>query len=198
MSFSRLPYDTCSYKQTLAESIGPGEYQVSTPNHCSPCFVPSPWIAVGGSGASICPRELVDVDSELLGITRKQSKCPGTNYLPSDKPFCDARPLSECNGLDSETTRLSNPPCTLRSRGWNRWEWLCKNPQDNVLVPFDNLVNNRLVVKDAHRPNVPEPLDQTLALPKPKDQPEKEHFCGSVPDMPHPLNYRVAKELEQY
>jgi hypothetical protein len=198
MSFSRLPYDTCTYKQVLAESIGPGEYQVSTPNHCSPCFVPSPWIQVGGSGASICPKDLVDVDSELLGIMRKQSKCPGKNYLPSDEPFCKTQHLKECNSLDSETTRLSNPPCTLRSRGWNRWEWLCKNPQENVLVPFDNLVNNRLVVKDAHRPNIPKPLDQTLALPKPNDQPEKELFCGSEPEMPHPLNYRVAKELAQY
>ena len=30
MSFNRLNYDTCSYKQVLEESIGPGEYQLAT------------------------------------------------------------------------------------------------------------------------------------------------------------------------
>lgn len=198
MSFSRLPYDTCAYKHTLSESTGPGEYMVSTPNHCSPCFVPSPWIRVDGFGGSICPKELIDVDSELLGITRKQSKYPGENFLPKDKPFCNVQHLRECNELDAETTRLSNPPCTLRCRGWNRWEWLCKDPQDNVEVPFDNLINNRLIVKDAHRPNIPKPLDQTLALPDPSSQPEAPLFYGPLPEDPHPLNYRVAKELSQY
>ena len=31
MSFNKLNYDTCSYKQELSESIGPGEYQLTTP-----------------------------------------------------------------------------------------------------------------------------------------------------------------------
>ena len=31
MSFNRLNYDTCEYKQTLAQSIGPGHYQINTP-----------------------------------------------------------------------------------------------------------------------------------------------------------------------
>ena len=28
MSFNKLKYDTCSYKQVLEESTGPGEYQL--------------------------------------------------------------------------------------------------------------------------------------------------------------------------
>ena len=39
MSFNRLNYDTCSYKQVLAESIGPGEYKLGQPFvSCKPCF----------------------------------------------------------------------------------------------------------------------------------------------------------------
>ena len=31
MSFNRLNYDTCAYKHNLAETVGPGEYQLKTP-----------------------------------------------------------------------------------------------------------------------------------------------------------------------
>ena len=39
--------------------------------------------------------------------------------------------------IPAEDTRLSNPSCNLRGTGWNRWEWLCLNPQDRVEIPFD-------------------------------------------------------------
>ena len=48
----------------------------------------------------------------------------------------------------------------------NRWEWLCLDPQEKVLIPFDHNINNRIIVKDNHRPIIPKPLDQSLALPK--------------------------------
>ena len=31
MSFNRLPYDNCSYKQVLKETTGPGFYHLTTP-----------------------------------------------------------------------------------------------------------------------------------------------------------------------
>lgn len=179
MSFSRSRYESCAYKHRLNESVGPGEYALATPQVCDPCFVPSPAIHVGGSGASVCGKELIDVDSELLGLTRKASQCPGNKYIPSDKEFCKKRTLRECNDLDPENTRLSNPPCTLRGRGWNRWEWLCQNPQDKVEMPFDWNISNRTIVKDSHRPCIPRPLDQTLALPPQSAEQHVPVFCGA-------------------
>ncbi len=196
MSFTKLRDDTCAYKHQLTESVGPGEYMIDRNNRCNPCFVPSPTIRLGSYGAALCHKELIDVDSELMGLTRKASDCPSKQYLPSDKPYCRAVPLKECNSLDEEATRISNPPCTLRCRGWNRWEWLCQNPQERVEVPFDWNINNRLVVKDNHRPCLPKPIDQTLALP-PHTQQVKEQFCGIVQE-PHPLNWRPCKEISQY
>lgn len=196
MSFSRLPYDTCSYKHKLGESIGAGEYQISTPNHCSPCYVPSPSIRLQHFGGSLCSA-LVDVDSELMGLNRKNTQDPSGKYLPTEKPYCPLEPLKDCNDLDSENCRLSNPPCTLRCRGWNRFEDLCQNPQDNALMTFDWNVSNRTIVKDNHRPSLPKPLDQSAALPHAEGQPEKPMWCGSMSD-PHPLNYRTCQELQQY
>lgn len=196
MSFSRLPYDTCAYQHQLYESIGSGEYMLDNTNVCKPCFVPSPSINVQRFGASLCDTSLIDVDSELLGLNVKQTKCPSKKYLPSDKAFCGTKNLSECNDLDTEPTRLSNPPCTLRSRGWNRWEDLCQNPQDNALLRFEANISNRIVVKDTFRPHIEKPLDQTLALPKASPQ-QKPVFCG-IQGEPHPLNYRKCGELKKY
>lgn len=197
MSFSRLDYDTCAYKHKLSESIGTGEYMLDNNNVCKPCFVPSPTVRIQRFGASICDSELIDVDSELLGLNFKQSKCPSQKYLPKEQEFCQKRNLRQCNELDTEPTRLSNPPCTLRCRGWNRWEDLCKNPQDRVLMEFDHNISNRIVVKDTFRPHICKPIDQTLALPKAQQDDYKQVFCGIEAD-PHPLNYRTCHELKRY
>lgn len=166
MSFSRLNYDDCTYKHTLRETIGPGDYMIGTPRvDCDGCFFPAPGVNLNSFGGAVCEKELVDVDSELMGIKRRASKCPADKYLPTNKEFCDKKIPKECLFLNPEDTRMSNPPCTLRGTGWNRWEWLCKDPQEKALVPFDFLINNRLVVKDNHRPCVPEPEDQSVSLP---------------------------------
>ena len=70
----------------------------------------------------------------------------------------------DCTFITDET-RTSNPPQNLRGTGWNRWETLCKNPQSKVLIPFDYNIQNRIVVKDNHRPCIPTPIDVNLSLP---------------------------------
>lgn len=166
MSFNRLNYDNDTYKHTLRESIGPGDYLLNKPRvDCDGCFFPSPDVRMNGYGAAICEKELIDVDSELMGISRQATNCPAGKYIPTNKPFCQTKMPKDCYGLTREDTKMSNPPCTLRGTGWNRWEWLCQNPQDKALIPFDFNINNRLVVKDNHRPCVTDPLDQSVALP---------------------------------
>lgn len=169
MSFSRLNYDDCTYMHTLKESITPGEYMLNTPRvDCDGgCYHVAPEVPIGTSGATICDKELIDVDSELMGITRKATKCPTAKFLPAATPFCNGKAPRECMDLVAEPTRISNGPCTLRGipNGFNRWEWLCQDPQRNALVPFDYNINNRIVVKDNHRACVPRPLDQSAALP---------------------------------
>ena len=72
MSFNRLPYDICSYKHELAESVGTGMYQLGTPpNNCEPCHASDPRIKLQSQGVSISRNTaLIDIDSELMGITR--------------------------------------------------------------------------------------------------------------------------------
>jgi hypothetical protein len=194
MSFTRPSQDTCSYRHELAQTIGPGEYQLAKPYPCNPCFVNDPHIRMQRFGASLSRNtSLIDIDSEMIGINRKFSRCPELKYIPTcvNNQYGGANPGGYMKGTNGaveidcnvmhfpegncfepvEDTRLSNPPATLRCTGINRWEWLCRNPQERVLMPFDNNINNRLVVKDNHRPCIPNPLDQTLALPRPSDEP---------------------------
>lgn len=198
MSFSRLNYDDCTYTHTLRESVGPGEYYIATPKvDCESCYFPSPDVRIDHNGAGKC-KSLIDVDSELMGITRKASNCPFDKFLPR-KEECEMKLGKDCMGLTTEETRLSNPPCTLRGTGWNRWEWLCQNPQDKVFIPFDYNINERLVAKDNHRPCVQDPLNQNESLPpiennqfnpgyRPTCKPKPEFItgptwaqCGNIP-----------------
>lgn len=172
MSYSRLNYDRCTYTQNLKQSVGPADYVLGTPRvECRACFSTDPAVRMSSvprisTGVSTCDQDaLIDVDSELKLITRKASNCPSDKYLPKEKAMCKLNNFPDCQALPREDTRLSNPTCTLRSTGWNRWEWLCKNPQDNALVPFDYNISNRIVVKDNHRPCIQEPINQAAALP---------------------------------
>jgi hypothetical protein len=166
MSFSRAAYDEGAYSHALRESLGPNDYMLSTPRiDCNGCFYPSPHVRVDRYGGAVCEKEIVDVDSELLGITRKYSRCPKQKYMPTGNEFCQKKPMRECDFLSPEDTRYSNPPCTLRSRGWNRWEWLCQNPQDKAIEPMQRFIHSKTVVKDNHRPCIPRPQESDPSLP---------------------------------
>ena len=172
MSFNRLNYDTCAYRQNLYQSVGPGEYMLTEPPNLDEiCFAESPQIRLQRQGVSVdSTKPLIDVDSELMNITRDASNCPSKKYIPDGTQCKMPTKKAELqHGKDCyftvEDTRISNPACNLRGTGWNRWEWLCLDPQERVLIPFDYNISNRLVVKDNHRPCVPTPVDVNLSLP---------------------------------
>ena len=208
MSFNRLNYDTCAYKHTLSESIGPGEYQINTPPiSCDPCFPKDPAYRLQRQGASVNTRQpMIDVDSELLGITRLSSRCPSKKFLPKENKkgeICEGEPqqhFKECDMPVAEDTRINNPSCNLRGTGWNRWEWLCLDPQERVLMPFDYNISNRIVVKDNHRPCIPKPFDVRQSLPKPNNKPIYTPIvktCG-VPTNPPSVQWRSSNSIREY
>ena len=205
MSFNKLNYDTCSYKQELSESIGPGEYQLTTPFiSCVDCYSDDPQLRLQRAGASVAKNmTMVDVNSELLNINRKLSNCSENEFIPKfDKNgkidnTVEQVDFKNCSIPKVENTRLSNPACNLRGTGWNRWEWLCNDPQEKVLLPFESNVSNRLVMKDNHRPKIPEPIDQSIFLPSPSNEPIKVNIAKapSVPVGPNSPNLQTSDNL---
>jgi hypothetical protein len=167
MNFSRLNYDTCTYQQNLKQSVDVGNYTLGMPQiNCSACFPLDPLKGTIGYSPTVVPHEkLVDIDSELIGIRRKASNCPHDKYAPDTANQYSSVPVADCRYVSNEDTRLSNPPSTLRCQGWNRWEQLVENPQDRAERPFRFNVDNRILVKDNHRPYIQTPINQAAMLP---------------------------------
>ena len=212
MSFNKLSYDNCSYEQQLSETTGPGFYQLSTPpNACNACHPTDPRIRLQNGGVALNKNNnLIDIDSELIGITRNLSNCSKRKYIPTecrtDKSKCidgtkEQIKFDNCF-VQSEDTRLSNPSCNLRGTGWNRWEWLCKNPQDQVIIPYEYEIDSRNLTKDSHRPCIPKPLDQFLAYPdyteeEPCEQLPTFEFCA-VPTDPPSIQWQSLSTIDNY
>jgi len=167
MSFTKLAYDDDTYITSLNESIGPGMYNLQRPRVCEQeCTFYPPGVILDRFNDGMCEKELIDVDSELLGINRRGSRCPARKYMPSEQPFCKAKQSTkECTFLAAEPTLISNPKATNKETTMNRWQWLCKNPQEKALIPFDWNIDNRLLVKINHRPCIKQPMDQSALLP---------------------------------
>lgn len=176
MSFTRAVYDKCAYAETIQQSVGPGLYML-TRHADEPCFQKAAEFGVAAGGARAETKTLVDIDSELMGITRQRRKCA--------QPVAE---LQQCNviGADctldmiTESSRISNPPHTLRENGVNRFVPLLFDPQRNLEHPFYKQVNNRLLVKDSHRPCVTAPADASRLLPPEPMRPDPV-YRGEVP-----------------
>ena len=231
MSFNRLNYDTGAYKQDLNQSVGPGNYVLEQPPvSCKPCYPFPPDVRLQKQGDSVQRGMFaVDIDSELQGLFRKNSRNPKKQYIPccsgttcTSGEVCGQGVSAGCKSktahlkrgerwgdqrlihfpdcfTPAEDTRLSNPPCTLRGTGWNRWESLCLNPQERIEMPFDCNIQNRIIVKDNHRPIVPHPISPEPVLPKGEALPceETAATCGNF-TQPESVHWRSCNEIKQY
>ena len=166
MDPSSLVYDKNAYEVEINQSKRAGSYYLQTPAiNCNNCFPTNPEIRLQRTGNSVSStKPLVDVDSDLMGITKKLSNDPRKQFNPKKDKKDPLKHLKEC-GFPIEHTRLSNPSCNLRGTGWNRWEWLCKNPQDNVIPPFKMNINESLEARDKFVPCIPKFLQKDESLP---------------------------------
>jgi hypothetical protein len=83
-SFTKTMYDRCAYQKRLHESTSPLQWQMYAGKHenCSKCTYDE---------ASFYTRQdkrIVDVESELKNITRRNTRCPQYKYLPGCKKSC--------------------------------------------------------------------------------------------------------------
>jgi hypothetical protein len=211
MSFNNLKYDTNTYKHVLAEAIGPLEYQLGTPLNCKECFTKDPSYRMQRMGNTVDDKRLmIDIDSELMNITRKLSNNPADKHLPKEDEngnLCIKQSkshLPDCNMPKMEYTHLSNPACNLKGTGWNRWEWLCQDPQDHVFLPFNNAMTNgvdtKQLAKDNHRPCIPNLMNINDSLPTPNNEPiiNKIQKVNGVVTDPVSVDWQDLNLIKQY
>jgi len=138
-------------KDAINQSISPSLYHMNTIQKEAKGVYPwAPTIRLQKIGGSMVEgANLVDVDSELMGITRIQTKNFQFKHFPNENK--EVKYLHLKDGLfHEESTLLSNPPAYLRGMTKNRWENVHLQPQENVIEPFKrngadtylNLVDN--------------------------------------------------------
>ena len=126
--------------EATRQSIGPHEYHLNTiQQEGKPVYPWAPTSRIQKIGGSLLEdKERVDVDSELIGITRKLSNDPETHYKPSDEMVLKYLNLED-GFFHQESTLLNNPPSLLRGQVKNRWDSVHKDPMQNILEPFNRL-----------------------------------------------------------
>jgi len=180
-NWTRARTDDCHITDDTRITTGPGRYILEAPSgYCNATFAPEPTTRQQKWGsAQVDTYGKTDVESDLWNINRNTTKEVCGQYDPNDNRMnkADKRAIKEAS-FPQTHARLNDPPCTLRSTGWNRFQWLCQNPQETVMMPFDWYIPGRLVHKDAHRPCIPTPLSPEPIIPAPQ------HLSHSVVDVP--------------
>jgi hypothetical protein len=86
MSSNRLVYDECAYKAKMNVSKGPMDYALYSGKYENSAKCRIEFGTVGGNGVSLYSGNLVDLESDLRGQTRKASMCPSQQYQYSQQP----------------------------------------------------------------------------------------------------------------
>lgn len=102
MSFTRNIYDSCAYKTFLSENKSAGNYMLYPGKYYnnSQCRIKQG--LVGGNNVSLSVTNLVDLESDLRGQTRKLSDCPPSKYNPKTNKYNNSKfeHLPTCNIID--------------------------------------------------------------------------------------------------
>jgi hypothetical protein len=173
MAFTRLDYDKKTYEREVIESTGPGKYQLvpqSTHLGNETCFQETPEIhADVGQYKISAKNDMVDVESDLYNLIRKDTKDPQGQYPYVKKDYGNKPIIPSCKKTD-----LARVYPLLDGNQFNRekqiqvprFESLCLNPQQLNRIRSNNYIglNTRLFNRDKNKPNIPK-LKNNHGLP---------------------------------
>ena len=160
-AMTRYRHDLPKMVENNEITTGPGRYRLGVPNaYGDAVFVPDATIRMQRWGASHdMTSTKTDVESDLLNLGRPTTRTACGQYTPEQGAAVADRLTAMPEAAFPMThARLVDPPCTLRASGWNRWEWLCENPQANVMMPFEWSVDSRHAAKDDYLDQIRLPL----------------------------------------
>ena len=109
MSYNRLSYDTCTYSRELSENVNILKYVINEDRYEHPqkCFHDKGLL--GGATVSKIRGDVVDLESELRGITRNLSKCA----ISKAKPLEDEFMILNDKTAPVDTRNLPLPSCQM-------------------------------------------------------------------------------------
>jgi len=157
-ALTRSRWDDIHQADDMRIATYAGRYAFTPLRNCPTSFPVNTTTRIQQSGASwVTGKWRTEVESDLKGIGRPPSKwhCDSLSYNPSTNEINKAG-LSHAPDESSPLTfnRLTNPPCTLRASGWNRWQPLFHNPQASYETPFDFHIPSRDIDKEKFKSHV--------------------------------------------
>lgn len=173
MAYTRKIYDENSYKKELQESTEPGRYSLledSTYNNQT-CFQETPEIHSGLGQFRISQQnDMVNAESDLFNLIRKDSKDPKQHYPYIKKEYSNPPKIETCTSTDlSRKYPLLEAPVFKREQSIHvpRFESLCLNPQDMSRIRSNTYIglNSRLFFRDNHKTKKPVLKEQKSTLP---------------------------------
>lgn len=124
MSSNHLKYDPCAYQQYIKESRNVGCYQLYAGKYVNQRQCRIGLGVVAGNDVSLYKGSLVDLESEMKGITRPNSLCPTNKYMPRCQQPCNSGLPSGPINCNSELANL--PTCEL----------ICYKPRVTAPSPY--------------------------------------------------------------
>uniref|UniRef100_A0A6C0L0K7 Uncharacterized protein n=1 Tax=viral metagenome TaxID=1070528 RepID=A0A6C0L0K7_9ZZZZ len=115
MSSNRLIYDTCAYQKEMSKQCDQLTYILDPTKHYQeePC---RPELGIlGGNSVSIVRGNLVDLETDLRGLTRYNTRCQlqKNNWIPKNDGKIVIPKDGVKNGLVIDTNKLHLPPCQM-------------------------------------------------------------------------------------
>ena len=152
-ALTRLKFDDFHQEDDMRITSYALKYYVNPPDkNCPTTFPVDATVRLQHSGNSWPEGQWkTDVESDLKGINRFSSRirCDDVLYNPAtNKMNNKAYVAASDESFPMVFNRLSNPPCTLRSSGWNRWTPLPHQPQLTFETPFDFFIPSRDLDKE--------------------------------------------------
>ena len=166
MSFTRFNYDECRTEKLLQESTGPGRYILNTPGWGeNPQFFNDPQIRMqkwGGNLRHVPDGGAIDIDSDLMGLTRKLSKDIPKKKYPNKAIVRSQKvtyPINNDTFVDE--SRATHPAWMYKDLEQDHRYYLPLDPQENVMIGFQNNLNTRLLERDSYKPKIPNLLSNS-------------------------------------
>lgn len=110
---SRMIYDECAYKHALKQSLAPVSYMLNPDKyeHSEKCR-PDKGV-LGGTNVSHVSGNLVDLESDLRGQTRRATQCAEQKFTPSADPIAFYDPFE--HGTNNNHAAVVSTPNHLKS-----------------------------------------------------------------------------------
>ena len=165
MSFTRFNYDECRTQKILQESTGPGRYILNTPGWGeNPVFYNDPQIRMqgwGGNLRNVVNGGAIDINSDLLGISRQLKKDCIKEQFPN-KGIAHSKRVTypEYNKSIVQESRATHPAFNYKDLEQNHRYYLPLDPQENAIPMFQNSLNTRLLERDNFTPKIITPIKQ--------------------------------------